>query len=153
MDAKQTATAQLAALTEAVANLGNHHRGTGRENAARQLSLALAKVISDGLMHYYMEKKDYENPEELYDDPFYSIGVFERVQTWEKANVIEMFREALRYDLESNELFCKVQEFFLGLHNEAGNKGSRGEAMYAFLPVKPVDDHITNSATFFALLR
>jgi hypothetical protein len=151
MQAKETAAAQLAGLAEAVADLQKKHRGTGGEAAARQLSLALAKAVGDGLMRYYMEQRGYDEPEELYDDPFYSTGVFGRVQTWEKANVIDLFREALQYNLASNELFCKVQAFFLGLHPDAG-KTTRGEAQFAFLPARPMDDHIANSAAFFALL-
>jgi hypothetical protein len=152
MEAKEAAASQLAGLLEAVANLGKHPRGLGGEAAARQLPLALAKAVEDGLMHYYLERMGYTEPEELYDDPYYGTGVFRRVQSWEKANVIELFRNALGFDLESNELFCKVQEFFLWLGAGRGSERIKGEPLYAFLPERPMEDHIANSAAFFALL-
>jgi hypothetical protein len=152
MDAKQTAAAQLASLGGAVANLGKHHRGTGGENAERQLSLALAKAVSDGLMHYYMEKVGYQDPEELYDDPFYSTGVFERLQAWDCRNAIELFRDSLQVDLGAIGLFPKVQEFFLGLCDGDGQRRTKGEAMFAYLPPKPLEDHLAICAAFFESL-
>ncbi len=134
--------------------LSTYRKTTGARagHAARHLSLALAKVIADGLLGYYMERRGYQDPEELYDDPFYSTGVFERLQAWGKADVVQLFLEVLQYDLDSNELFCKVQAFFLGLGDMVGGSRTRGEAKYAFLPAQPSGDHLSICTAFFELL-
>ena len=103
-------------------------------------------------MHYYMEKMGYQDPEELYDDPFYSTGVFERLQAWDSKNAIGLFSDTLQFDLDAIGLFSKVQEFFLGLGDGDGQGCTKGEAMYAFLPAKPLEDHLTMCAAFFESL-
>jgi hypothetical protein len=85
--------------------------------------IRLGAEIEKGLRDYYMEKKGHRNLRDLKRDPNFEIGIFQRVLPGKRGNVVNLFRDQLDYDLESNSRFKKIQQIMLCRNLYAHNSG------------------------------
>jgi hypothetical protein len=71
-----------------------------------------------------MYRKGHSTLTELQNDPHYQKGVFQRVQSWQRANgAIGLYSDDLGYDLTSNPHLQTMQEAMAHRHLYAHNSG------------------------------
>jgi hypothetical protein len=86
--------------------------------------IRLGTEIEKGLKYYYMEKKGHKNLQDLKSDPNYKFNIFQRVLPWISGNtVVDLFKNQLKYDLNSNSKFKNIQQIMLYRHLYAHNSG------------------------------